>query len=332
MSTVSSGRVNVTPMRAATAATLEQIRDVLSQQPPDPSLLTPGWAIFDPAADAALRGYGAVPSNLADPAIIDADGTFPRRLAARYYFWVYDGNRDKLLTKLGMSATNLDTHYLDAVDFFLSADASIPGSYLVLGSSRYQGELLPGVASLRDAMTSVDGNSDFTVSNRSSLNVGGKDFFLWLVERREHGAVVDPTITIAATTAIDTRDSRSRVNLLKDEIDEARGNFLTAVVDGDDLGPLRFMIRNPAIPAKITLTLWADGSFSVLTSDTHYSAKAKIKNENIEAVNDLAYRHLPKLIALYKADTDWDTVRRAAYRKRAKKTLRERYSPKKRKP
>ncbi|MBH0129348.1 hypothetical protein [Salinibacterium sp. NK8237] len=324
MATISTGRVSITPMRATTSATLNQICAQLGNNPPVVASLSPGWAIFD-ETDAGIGVIGGSPSNLAHPHIYPQDGAHPERLIARYYHWVHDASREAVLAAAGISPTLFETHRLEAVDFVFSEENS-SNDYLVLASTRTESELNPPIASVLNAMLSIDPSSEFDSITQSAIHVGGSDFFLWMVERRTTNPVVDANLTIASITGIETRDNRARQNLLRDEIDGDRANFLTAVADGHDLGPIRFTIRIPSIPAKISLTLWADGSFTLLLSGTHYAVKAGVQNESLQAVYDLAYVHLPRLIAFYRADTDWTTSRRLAYRTQARLKLEIRYS------
>lgn len=324
MPTISKGRVSITPMRATTSASLEQIRLQLATSPPDLPTLSPGWTVFD-ETDAGIGAFGAAPRSLSAPLIYPAVGAHPERLIARYYHWVHDAAREAVLTAAGLSPDPVDTRRLDAVDFVISEE--IADGYLVLASTRSENELNPAVASALAAIRLLDPTADLQSKTRSSLHVGGSDFFLWMVERRTTNPIVDSNLTLASITGLDTLDNRSRQNLLKDEIDGDRPNFLTAVADGHDLGPIRFMIRIPSIPAKISLILWADGSFVLLISGTHYSVKAQIQNEAMQAVYDLAYVHLPRLIAFYAADTDWTSTRRIAFRAGARTKLGTRYAP-----
>lgn len=311
-------------MRATTSATLAEIALQLGNNPPIAAALTPGWAVFD-ATDAGVGEFGASPASLEKPQIYPAEGKHPERLIARYYHWVHDAVRDNVLTAAGLSPTLLDTSRLAAVDFVISKEPTSDG-YLVLASTRTEDELNPPIESALAAIRALDPDADLKSTTRSSIHVGGSDFFLWVVERQTTNPVVDTNLTVASITGIETRDNRARQNLLKNEIDGDRPNFLTAVADGHDLGPIRFTLRIPPIPAKISLYLWADGSFTLLIGETHYSIKANVSNEAMQAVYDLAYDHLPRLIAFYDADTDWTTSRRLAYREGARAKLETRYS------
>ena len=326
MSSMSSGRVSVSPFRATGDVTLEELQDGLAKLPPDGGTQEAGWAEFDPQ-DINLRSYGTQPPSTSPPRILDAEGVYPKRLIARYYFWSYDGRREALLTAAGMSPSDLEVRQLDAVDVIISEEGNSEG-FLVLVSSRTESEIGAVLASLRSVFSSIDEDSSLAETTRSSLHVGSGDFFLWLVERKETAGQIHGDLTIATATALDTRDSSSRLNLLKNDIDSNRVAFLTAVVDGDDLGPLRFSIRIPSVPARIALQLWADGSFVLLTSDTHYSLRANVENEPVQAVHDLAYKHLPALIAAHSADTEWPSFRRKEFRKAARKKLAKRYAGK----
>lgn len=311
-------------MGATTTASLDEIREQLSSIPPVVANLSPGWAVFDPA-DTGIGDFGTSHPYLGTPEIYPASAGHPERLIARYYHWVHDAARDNLLISAGLSPTPLETHRLDAVDFVISEDQSF-GGYLVLASTRNEQELGPAVDSAITAIQALDPGADLAPTTRSSLHVGGSDFFLWMVERRTTRPIIDASLTLASITGLETRDNRARQNLLRDEIDGDRPNFLTAVADGHDLGPIRFMIRLPPIPAKISLSLWADGSFVLFLSGTHYSMKANVQNEGIQAVYDLAYLYLPRLIDFYTADSDWTNTRRLAYRAGARVKLGTRYS------
>ena len=146
------------------------------------------------------------------------------------------------------------------------------------------------------------------------------------MERKIENPVVDRNLTVAAINGLESRDNRFRQNVLKDEIDGDRPNFLTAVADAHELGPIRFVLRIPPIPARITLVLWADGSFVLITSGTHYSIKANVANESVRAVQDLAYLFIPRLQTFYVSDTDWTSSRRQRFRVSARSKLEERYS------
>lgn len=317
MPTLTSGRLNVTPCFAAATVGLDELRDALDAVKPDNQNMVPGWGAVD-TDDHGIGDFGAA-APISSPVVAGATGDFPRRLFARFYYWVTDTRPS---VRLLNNPTPGQTHYLDAVDVIASEDA---GGLLLLLSTRADQDLGRTVHALAQVLHALDHNAVFDVNARTSLYFDD-DIFLWLIERKLSEPTVSPGVTIAGVTNLDTRDNRDRVNVLRDDIDNGRSSFLTSVADGDRLGPLRFVIRLPDAPAKLTLSLWRDGSFAVLKSATHYGSAANVANEWLQATQDLAYKLLPLLRDLHSADQDWFNARRIAFIEAARNQLSVRYS------
>lgn len=321
MSTFTSGRVNVTPVQLQSALSLAQLKAALDASPPVASTITGGWVGLD-VVEAPVGQFGVSVPPQSKPAIEAAQGDYPERLTARFVFWRTDPQRAAMLPNAG----TFDARVLEAVDVVISSEAT--GGFLALVSSRTEYEIDQIRGAIEDALHATDATAELDPTVRTSLHLGSDDLFLWLLERKGRKPEISPTITISSATGLDARDGRSRVNVIRDELDDARPTYLTAVADGNGLGPVRFALRLPAVPARIQLQLWVDGSFSVITSETHYSLKANIDNERLTAVQDLAYTLIPALIKKYKGDAKWLSSRRLAYVNKCRKALAKRYSRK----
>lgn len=308
-------------MYSRSAMTLEEIRQAMSECPPNHENLTGGWAsINDFQSNLGLVGVAPPPST---PVIHPATDTLPEMLKARFYYWA--------MPPAGMSAhpnyNPQSSRRLAAIDVMITqVDSSHIG---MLFSTRTQQVLRKRdgvVASLQTILQSADGK--ITIErNRSHMELQDTDIFLWLTVQRRDKPQIAPDLRLDKVSGISGRDASFRTADLRAGVDFDRPNFLTAVAEADTLGPIDISFvqhvgqENNSIHAKVHV----DGGFEIRKNDLHFPQILDGEQMMVEASLLLAYSLIPRINALYIADAvNWEN-RRLEVIEEAMKDLEERY-------
>ncbi|RPE77895.1 hypothetical protein EDF39_0564 [Frondihabitans sp. PhB161] len=286
-------------MTLNTGATLDQLLTSLRAVKPSHSALNPGWASQENTA-TNIRVTGQVPPT-SDPEILDVDGYYPRRLAARFYYWVHDSNLP--MPEDGSQAPSSD-YFPDAVDLLISAQ---PGdTYLVLFST-YNDTLAEDAAdALLARARTVDPQSTLNRSS-SALHLSSSDVFVWIYEHERATRRLAAGLMITKVESVSTAETGNKSGLLKGVVDWDRISFLTALAEGQNFGPVTVTVHLTDLKGvnRVVFALWADGSFSVKATPTHYRGIADQDQLKLNAVHDAAYRIIPAVRAARSADTAW---------------------------
>jgi hypothetical protein len=312
------GQVGVFPARLTTSLDLHAISSALILNRSNHSSLAPGWG--GPVDDTVLgnRNFAAPISN---PVILPATSDHPERLHARYYF--FQTNRQLREFYAGLS--DQEQHVLNAIDVWISLEPASTDNYLCLFSSRNSAEVSAGpFPLLRQQVLGADPSASTSISS-STLSFDVPDVFLWMITRVRDLPALSPTATLAKVEAVAGQDNAHRVTSMNNGVDFDRPGFLVAVAEIERLGPVRTTMRVTVPRARITIDLWYDGSFKVITSKTHYAGEADGAKMRKAAVADLAYVLLPLMKRAYVADTAWFSTRRAAEISAAAEALIRRY-------
>ena len=294
--------------------TLNSLRDALIGKKPDHTHLTGGWAsVDDTATNIGVRN---VAPPLSDPDILPETGAYPRRLAARFYFF-----RTNKQLRASFPDSEQEHHYVDAFDMYVNESPA--GHLVALLSSRTANAAGRLIKALREAVTEID------ESGRVEIDGGdlafSADLFFWLIVRSRDNRQLDGDTSVDAVLAVNGQDSVSRTTLLSDGVDFSRPALLVAVAEIEQLGPLRVALRDSALSAKVTADIWSSGVFSVLKGETHYSDTVDSPELRLQSVQDFAYELLPKLILTYATDASWDDDRRESEIHDAARVIVERY-------
>lgn len=314
MTTFTNSRSSAIMVSITGDVSLEDLRDTLIGHKPNHAQLTGGWASVD---DTASRiGVRNVAPPVSEPEILPEAGAYPRRLAARFYFF-----RTNRQLKASFPDSEQEHHYVDAFDMYVNESA--PGRLVALLSSRTANAAGRLVKALREAVAELD------ESGRVEIDGGdlafSADLFFWLIVRSRDNRQLDGDTSIDAVLAVNGQDNVSRTTLLSDGVDFNRPALLVAVAEIEQLGPLRVALRDSALNAKVTADIWSSGVFSVLKGQTHYSDTVDSLELRIQSVQDFAYELLPKLILEYASDASWDDVRRESEIHDAARAIVERY-------
>ena len=286
-------------MTLGTSATLDQVLAQLRSAKPSQLTLTSGWASQDNVA-SNIRVTGQAPPA-SDPKILDATGDFPRRIAARFYYWVHDTN---IPMPFDGSQPPSSDYFPDAIDVLISKQ---PGdTYLVLFST-YDDSLAKTAA---DALVLRAQASDPQATlNRSSsaLHLSSSDVFVWIYEHARAGRQLSPALKITKVESVSTVEAGNKSGLLKGAVDWDRISFLTALADEQDFGPVTITVNltDRKGTNRVVFALWTDGSFSIKATRTHYRGFADAESLKLKAVHDIAYRIIPAIQLARAGDTPW---------------------------
>jgi len=318
--TFTSSRYTVSAATISANTSLTALRNAMLQVRPDHAQLTGGWASIEDAG-SNLRVPNAAPP-VSDPELWDDEGDYPERLVARFYFF----RRDAQLVKALPQGSEQEHHYLDAVDVIVSAVTDHTKTFQVLFASG-NGSILNGfVRALRALVAGIDEKG--TVRHDGAAIGFNPDLFLWLLVRARDDKQIDPSTEIQDVLATSARDNTRRSTMLSDGVDFDRPSFLVAVAEIDQLGPVRVVLRDEELKAKVTTDVFAGGKFSVRKRETHYQDVVGDPETRLASLQDFAYVLLPKVITAYNADTSWPSVRRSAEIRAAAQSLIVRYEQK----
>jgi hypothetical protein len=313
-----SSKVGVFPARLITALSLQELAASLLLKRPDQGSLSSGWG-GPTGASPTLLGVRNVAPPISDPTLIPADDDHPERLHARYYFF----RTTSQLREVYEDGTDQEQHVLDAIDVFISRENDSSASYLMLFSSSNSAIVATGpFASLREQVLAADPSATTSIS-ASDLHLTTPDIFLWLLTRMRQPQL-DSLTTLAGIDAVSGQDSSYRVTALTDGVDFDRPAFLVAVAELEHLGPVRVMLKHGATKSRVTFDIWVDGSFRLITSQSHYSMTSA-EDMRLRAVADLAYIRIPLMKNLYGEDDAWRETGRDAEILAAARSLIERY-------
>jgi hypothetical protein len=318
--TFTSSRYSVSAATLTANVTLSTFRAALLEHRPQHASLTAGWASVEDQGSNLRRSNVAPP--VSDPEILPAEGQYPERLLARYYYF-------QQLPQLVQSlpdGTEQEHRVLEAVDVLISAFPDREHAFQILFATR-NGSVLNGIVrDLRQIVRGLDEKG--TLRLDGGANAFNPDLFLWLLVRARDDKQLDASTRISDVIAVNGRDNSHRGTFLSDGVDFDRPAFLVAVAEIDQLGPVRLELRDDSLNAKVTAEIYASGVFSVLKGQTHYPDIVSDPETRLKSVQDFAYNLLPKLRAIYGADTVWDTTRRAQEIRDAAYSLIARYEQK----
>ena len=313
MPTFASTQVSVTPQTLLTSATLDEINRALIAAKPGPNQ-QPGWG--SPDDSDSMLGIPSSTPPASSPTILPADGDFPERIFARFYFWRADNRAFPVVASIVPAPIVLDD-VLDAVDVFISGS---PGNYLVLWSTS-DGKLAsvdprnPGRAyrALLAAAKALDNKT--TLIANSILTAASTDVFLWLTNQMDLKIPVSGTIHVHGVEGISadegvlkTRRRGSRSGLLRGEVDFQRTSFMSAIAERLPLGPATITLNETVAKGRIQrigVKLHADGMFSLAIGKSTFREVLSHYEQRIRAVHLLAYRYIPLIHATYSADATW---------------------------
>lgn len=316
MPTYTSRTLAVLPTTLLSSKTLREIKQALDSVKPHHSSLEGGWASTSDDR-SNLKSYGVAPP-VSDVEIIPAAGPYPDRILARYYFFSHDA----AVERFNPSSNPLDQHFVDAVDVVISQ--TVAGRYLVAWSTG-SSDRIPGGAfeSLDEIMRALD--STAASSDVSPIAFSSGDFFLWLTSRLRNRTQLDPSTDLLAIRGIYTEDQASRPTVLQSTVDFLRGGFLTAVAEGQRLGPAKVTFRETSMQAKLDVNLKLNGGFSINTSSTHYRTIVDKRELRFRALFDMLYVFVPKFQFLFENDASWPTPDRDDLLQEVRTELRGRY-------
>ncbi|MCS3442202.1 hypothetical protein [Microbacterium phyllosphaerae] len=319
MTTFTNSRSSAIMVSILGDLTLEDLRAELTRRKPDHAQLEGGWASIDDTASNIGRRNVAPPES--DPEILPAAGEYPRRLAARYYFFT----SNKRL-KRDFPDSEQEHHVVDAFDVLIHIDSE--DRMVALLSSRTATAAGRLMKALREAVAELDESGRVEVD-------GGElgftpDLFFWLIVRSRDNRQIDGRTAIDAVLAVNGQDNVRRTTLLSDGVDFSRPALLVAVAEIEQLGPVRVALADTQLNAKVTADVWSGGVFSVRKGDTHYTDEVDSPELRFESIQDFAYHLLPKLIRAYYADAedDWNDARRSAEIEAAAQSIIDRYRTK----
>ncbi|WP_157749833.1 hypothetical protein [Microbacterium sp. TPU 3598] len=314
MSTFSNSRSSAIAVTLKGDFSLDQLREVFAQNPPDHDTLTGGWASTDDTASNINARNVAPPRS--EPEILPADGAYPSRLAARYYFF----KSNKQLRESFPNSPQ-EHHYIAAFDVLISATGA--GDHMALLSSRSAVAAGKLIKALREVMLSIDPNAKIIFDG--SQIAFSADLFFWLIVRSRNEPVLDGHLTIDAVLRVNGQDNANRATTLSDGVDFNRPALLVAVAEIDQLGPVRVVLRASDLEAKVTVDVWSGGVFSVLKGETHYTDEIDSPELRVTSIEDFAYDLLPRIIRAYATDDAWDDSRREEEILAAAQTIVDRY-------
>jgi hypothetical protein len=307
MPTLTQESVGVLPMLSRTASTLTEIRDAMITTPPNHQALTGGWASMkNKASNLGIPG-GNPPAS--DPVIVPAAGSIPETLRARFYFWAppptgaaempgYDPHTFRRLQALDVLIHAVDDDHIGIV---VSSR-----SRTILGRRDGAIAALQKILRAKDATIRIDRNA-------SPLALADADIFLWLTVQRRDQPQLDPDLHLDLVSGMRSVDTASRTADLRVDVGFDRPNFLTAVAELDQLGPIEisFVETVGTERQSFVVEVFLDGGFTIRRNNLHFTAVVDAEQMMLDAALGLTYGLIPRINRLYKANKQhWDVRRR----------------------
>lgn len=304
MPTMSQDIVKTLPMQSRCAMTLEEIRDAMIEDPPKLETFKGGWASME-NYKSNLRTVGLAPPASA-PVISPVAGPLPKMLMARFYYW----------DSVPAGLTNQDPHStrkLNAIDVIVTVPSEGRASLLFsTRTSTYLGKREGIIASLNAIFRSTDATIRID-RGQSHLRLADEEIFLWLAVQHRDQPQLAPDIRLDQIAGISSRDAASRTADLKFGVDFERSNFLTAVAEKDTLGPIdiAFVHHVGAENHSYQIRIHVDGGFEIRKNNLHFPPEVLVREDfMLETSLFLAYSMIPRLNALFTADSaNWSTQR-----------------------
>lgn len=318
MATFTTRFLNVTSARIRGSFALEDLARHLNRSRPDHGLLEGGWASIDDE-HSNLGILNAAPP-VSEVQVLPAEGDFPERLLARYYYFA----ERKGLREARPDASEAELHELAAIDVLISPHRS--GDFLLLVSTRdVAAARRHPLKKLELVLEALDVEAKIDLE-QSPLRLPGSDTYLWLMVKARDSRNIDSNIEIRDIEAVHGQDSAYRVTVLNNSVSFDRPGFLIAVAEGDELGPAKLTLYDASSNARITFNVWPSGAFSVVTGATYYPDIMDTATWRLQAVCDVSYRLIPTVVAAYEQDSTWRSEVRAREIRAAAEALVARYS------
>jgi hypothetical protein len=307
MPTLTQESVGVQPMLSRTASTLTEIRDAMIATPPNHQTLTGGWASMNNKASSLGIPGGNPPAS--HPVIAPAAGSAPEMLRARYYFWAppptgaseipgYDPHTFRRLQALDILIHAVDDDHIGIV---VSSR-----SRTILGRKDGAIAALQKILRSKDATIRVDRNT-------SPLALADADIFLWLTVQRRDQPQLDSNLRLDLVSGMRSVDTASRTADLRVDVGFDRPNFLTAVAELDQLGPIEisFVETIGTDQQSFVVEVFLDGGFTIRRNNLYFTTTLDAEQMMLDATLGLTYGLIPRINRLYKANKQqWDVRRR----------------------
>lgn len=315
MAILSAGKLNCTPVQVTCKKTLDEIAAGLQSQLYAGNIPTTGWGSIIDDVSYLVRDARARPTP-GFPEISPPTASIPhRRLKARYY---WDAADPAIIQVIGNS-DKLRTHRLVAVDLVL-AETDDPGIYRGAITTRADREMPAASKGVRESFAQIEPASmvqfdsiDFTFP---------REFYLWLLHRRDIAPRLDNDLTLEVVRSLRTKDTLSRPTSLASGADIDRAELAAAVFGNPrELGPAQFAIQDIAIDLSLEIELHQDGSFQIIVGESDYDERLPRNTKGERLVDDALFVVLPKLRSAFTTDLRWPNPGYAQLRSRTRAVL-----------
>lgn len=322
MPIMSEDFVKVYPRRSRSAMSLAEIRDAMAKLPPKLDGFVGGWASTT-NTESNLRTVGLAPPS-STPVISPATDTLPEILKARFYYW--DPAPAGMKEEDGFAP--LATRKLNAIDVMITelADGHV-GLLFSTRTTQYLNRRDGVIASLNKILQQGDPTIRIERS-RSHLEVKDEHFFLWLTVQRRDKAQLAPDLLLDMVSGINSTDRALRTAELRSSVDFDRPNFLTAVAEGDVLGPISIHLVQHVGEDNhgYEVRVHSDGGFEIRKNDIRLPDELYREDVMQDTCLHLAFSLIPRINSLYGDDAPAWSSRRIEIIEEAMSTLQQRYA------
>jgi hypothetical protein len=321
MPTLTQDSVGVLPLLSRTASTLEEIRAAMIAAPPQHATLTGGWASMANAGSNINVPGGNPPQS--EPVVVPASGPIPETLRARFYSWAPPPARTVEIPEYNPHTFRR----LQAIDVLIHVvDAEHIG---IVASSRSSTTLFRrdgAIASLQNILQAGDATIKINRS-ASPFALADADIFLWLTVQRRDQPQLASDLRLDLVSGMRSIDTASRTADLRVDVGFDRPNFLTAVAELDQLGPIEISFARTFGDEvqSFVAEVFLDGGFTIRRNNLHFSTVADAETLMLDAALVLTYSLIPRINKAYVDDSEAWLLRRREVILDAMRELESRY-------
>lgn len=299
--TLTTGHINITPMRLRTSMTLGQLKNRMLEQTYTGDVFESGWGSITDSVDR-LGSRQPTRAKGGDAGTFAPRGSVPRRLIARLYFSSYDR---ALARKLGDEASQSQLRPLEAIDVIISDYDSEFKTVLV---STQTASELKGLVPKAFARLCGESEEDDCLFDGSLNGAIDNDLFLWLVYKVNHSQQLSERLELHEIRGVKSEDGQYRGAQISEDASLDRSVVLAIVSnEASHYEAVKLVIGAKHLGLTADFELREDSGFSPFVQWSSYDDE-KSNNRSLFGpivTSDLYYDVVPGIRTAYLADRSW---------------------------